>query len=130
MGKRKIMEKVEEYKFGYISGQRVVVYNNSTHSFRIFEGRFLEDITVELKKEGSLRITGKEVVYNFYFHDTLENDWEEEPEEKYILTKRVGFWDRREVKYLKGWVRTKKRIPVDLEFGNGWTLERLKDEEN
>ena len=122
---------VEKYKFSYIRGQKVIVFDNSTHPFQIYGGRFLEDITVELKKEGSLRITGKEIVYNFYYHDTLEDDWEEEPEEEEILTKRVGFWDRREVKYLKrGWVRTKKRIPVDLEFGNGWILERLKDEEN
>ena len=121
---------VEKYRFGYIRDQRVVVFNNSTHSFLAYGGRFLEDITVELKKEGSLRITGKEIVCNFYLHDTLEDDWEEEPEEREILTKRIGFWNKREVRYLKGWVRTKKRIPFDLEFGNGWTLERLKDEEN
>ena len=120
----------EKHKFGYIKGQKVVVFDDSTYSFLIYGGRFLEDITVELKKEGSLRITGKEIVYNLYYHDTLEEDWEGEPEEKYILTKRVGFWNRREVKYLIGWVKTKKRIPFDLEFGNGWILERLEDEKN
>lgn len=121
---------IEKYKFGYIRGQRVVVFDNPTHSFQVWGGRFLEDITVELKKEGSLRITGKEIVFDFYYPDTLEDDWENEPEEKEILTKRVGFWNRRVVKYLTGWVKTKKRIPFDMEFGNGWTLERLKDEKN
>ena len=122
---------VEKYKFGYIRGQRVIVFDNPTHSFQVLGGHFLEDITVELKKEGSLRITGKEIVYDLYLSDTLENDWKNEPEEEEILTKRIGFWNRREVKYLReGWVKTKKRIPVDLEFGNGWILERLKDEKN
>ena len=50
---------VEKYKFGYIRGQRIIVFDNPTHSFQVLGGHFLEDITVELKKEGRLRITGK-----------------------------------------------------------------------
>jgi hypothetical protein len=75
-------------------------------------------------ENGTLRITGTEIVYDLYSHKTIESDWENEPEESEIKVRKVGIFKKRLERYLEGWVKTKKRIPFDLEFGNGWTLER------
>ena len=121
------MEKVEEYKFGYVRDLEVVVFNNPIYSFRVFGGHFLENVKVVIGENGTLKITGTEIVYDLYIHKTPYGYWENEPEEKEIQVRRVGWpWKRQEVKYLEGWVKTKKRTPIDLEFGSGWTLERRK----
>ena len=117
--------RTEDWKFSYVKDQEVVVFNVPKYSFRIFGGHFLENVKVVIGENGTLRITGIEIVYDLYLHKTVEGDWENEPEEKEIQVRRVGWpWKRREEKYLIGWVRTKKRVPIDLEFGSGWILER------
>lgn len=117
--------KTEEYKFGYVRNQDVVVFNSPIYSFQIFDGHFLENVKVVIGENGTLRIIGTEIVYDLYTHKTPYGYWENEPEEKEIQVRRVGWpWKRREERYLEGWVKTKKRIPFDVEFGSGWTLER------
>ena len=117
--------KTEEYKFGYVRNLEVVVFNNPIYSFLVFGGHFLENVKVVIGENGTLRITGTEICYDLYTHKTVEGDWKNEPEEKEIQVRRVGWpWKRREERYLEGWVKTKKRIPFDVEFGSGWTLER------
>ena len=116
--------KTEEYKFGYVRNQDVVVFNNPVYSFRVFGGHFLESVKVVIEENGTLRITGTEIVYDLYPHKTIEGDWENEPEESEIKVRKVGIFKKKLEKYLEGWVKTKKRIPFDLEFGSGWTLER------
>ena len=116
--------KTEEYKFGYVRDQDVVVFNNPIYSFRIFGGHFIEGVKVMVGENGTLRITGTEICYNLYTHKTPYDYWENEPEESEIKVRKVGIFKKRLEKYLEGWVKTKKRIPFDLEFGNGWTLER------
>jgi hypothetical protein len=119
------MEKVEKWKFGYVRDQEIVVFNAPKYSFQVFGGHFLENVKVVIEENGTLRITGTEICYNFYTYKTVEGNWENEPEEKEIQVRKVGWpWKRREERYLEGWVKTKKRIPFDLEFGGGWTLER------
>lgn len=117
--------KAEEWKCGYVRDNEVVVFNVSEYSFRVFGGHFLENVKIVIEEDGTLRITGIEIVYDLYLHKTVEGDWENEPEESEIKVRKVGLpWRRREERYLIGWVRTKKRIPFDVEFGSGWTLER------
>jgi len=124
------MEKVEEYKFGYVRDLEVVVFNNPTYSFQVFGGHFLENIKVMIGENGTLRITGTEICYDLYTHKTPYGYWENEPEEKEVQVRRVGWpWKRREERYLEGWVKTKRRIHFDVEFGSGWTLERRGDRE-
>ena len=118
------MEKVEEWKFGYVRDQDVVVFNVPKYSFPIFGGHFLESVKVVIEENGTLRITGTEIVYDLYTHKTPYGYWENEPEESEIKVRKVGIFKKRLEKYLEGWVKTKKRIPFDVEFGSGWTLER------
>jgi hypothetical protein len=122
--------KTEEYKFGYVRDQEVVVFNVPKYSFPIFGGHFIEGVKVMVGENGTLRITGTEICYDLYTHKTPYGYWKNEPEEKEIQVRRVGWpWKRREERYLEGWVKTKKRIPFDVEFGNGWTLEWRGDRE-
>jgi len=119
--------KAEEWKFGYVRDQKVVVFNVPKYSFTIFDGHFLESVKIVIEEDGILRITGTEICYDFYTYKTPYGYWENEPEEKEIRVRRVGWpWKRREERYLEGWVKTKKRIPFDVEFGSGWTLERRR----
>jgi hypothetical protein len=121
--------KTEEYKFGYVRDHKVIVFNNPIYSFRIFGSHFLENVKVVIGENGTLRITGTEICCDLYTHKTVEGDWNNEPEEEKIQVRKVGWpWKRREEKYLEGWVRTKKRVPIDLEFGSGWILERRREE--
>ena len=123
--------KTEEYKFGYVRDLKVVVFNNSIYSFQVIGGHFLENVKVVIGENGTLRITGTEICYDLYTHRTPYGYWKNEPEEKEIQVRKVGWpWKRREEKYLKGWVKTKKRIPFDVEFGSGWTLERRRKAAN
>ena len=116
--------KIEEWKFGYVREQEVVVFNEPIYSFRIFGSHFLENVKLVIGENGTLRITGIEIVYNLYTHKTPYGYWENEPEESEIRVRKVGIFKKRLEKYLEGWVKTKKRIPFDVEFGSGWTLER------
>ena len=116
--------KTEEYKFGYVRDQEVVVFNVPKYSFRVFGGYFLENVKVVIEENGTLRITGTEICYDLYTHRTPYGYWENEPEESEIKVRKVGIFKKRLEKYLEGWVKTKKRIPFDVEFGSGWTLER------
>ena len=104
--------------------QEVVVFNVPKYSFPIFGGHFLENVKVVIEENGTLRIIGTEIVNDLYPHKTIEGDWENEPEESEIKVRKVGIFKKRSEKYLEGWIKTKKRIPFDLEFGGGWTLER------
>ena len=121
--------KTEEWKFGYVRDQEVVVFNVPKYSFRVFGGHFLESVKVVIGENGTLRITGTEICYDLYTHKTIEGDWENEPEESEIKVRKVGIFKKRLERYLVGWVKTKKRIPFDVEFGSGWTLERRGDRE-
>ena len=117
--------KTEEWKFGYVRDQEVVVFNNPIYSFLIFGGHFLDNVKIVIEENGTLRVIGTEIVFNIYTHKTPFGKWINEPEESEIKVRKVGLpWRRREEKYLEGWVKTKKRIPIDLEFGSGWILER------
>jgi hypothetical protein len=116
--------KTEEYKFGYVRDQEVVVFNNLIYSFLVFGGHFLENVKVVIGENGTLRITGTEICYDLYIHKTPYGYWKNEPEENEIKVRKVGIFKKRLEKYLEGWVKTKKRIPFDVEFGSGWTLER------
>ena len=122
------MEKVEEWKFGYVRDQEVVVFNVPKYSFRVFGGHFLESVKVVIEENGTLRITGTEIVYDLYTHKTPYGYWENEPEESEIKVRKVGIFKKRLERYLEGWVKTKKRIPFDVEFGSGWTLKRRGEE--
>ena len=116
---------MEEWKFGYVRGQEIVVFNETIYSFPIFGGYFLEDIKLEIKEGGTLRVMGSEICHDFYLHKTPEGKWKNEPVESEIKVRKVGLpWKRRTEKYLLGWVKTKTREPFDREFGNGWILER------
>ena len=114
---------VEEWKFGYVNGDYIVVFNESEYSFQIFGGHFLEDVSVEVKENGTLRVTGSEIVFDYYLHKTFENEWKNEPVENEIRNWKF-LWMKG--KYLRGWVKTKKRVSFDQEFGSGWKLERRK----
>lgn len=114
---------VEEWKFGYVKGDYIAVFNESKYSFQIFGGHFLKDVRVEVKENGTLRITGSEIVFDYYLHKTFENEWQNEPEEDQIRDWKFLWMKGR---YLYGWVKTKKRVPIDLEFGSGWKLERCE----
>ena len=107
--------------------QDVVVFNNPIYSFRVFGGHFLEDVKVVIGENGTLRITGTEICYDLYTHRTVEGDWKNEPDESEIRVRKIGIFKKRLEKYLEGWVKTKKKIPFDVEFGNGWTLERREE---
>ena len=103
--------KTEKWKYGYVRDLYIVVSNCPDHKFNVYGGHFLEDIEINIGNNGTLRITGNEIHYDFYLHKTSESSWREEPEESRIKTRKVGmFWKRREERYLQGWVRTKKRI--------------------
>lgn len=117
--------RTEDWKFGFIRGSRVVVFNEPIYSFTIAGSYFLRDVRIVIEENGLLRVTGSEIVFDLYINPTTENDWENEPEESEVQIRKVGWpWKRREERYLEGWVKTKKRIPFDVEFGSGWTLER------
>ena len=102
----------------------MVVFNKSIYSFRVFGSHFLENVKLVIGENGTLRITGTKICYDLYTHKTPENEWRGEPEEEEIQVRRVGLWGKKKERYVMGWVKTKKRIPLDLEFGSGWTLER------
>ena len=114
--------KTEEYKFGYVRDQDVVVFNNPIYSFQIFGGNFLENVKVVIGESGTLRITGTKIYYDLYTHKTPYGYWKNEPEESEIKVRKVGIFKKRLERYLEGWVKTKKRIPFDVEFGSA--LER------
>ena len=116
--------KTEEWKFGYIRENEVIVFDNPVYSFRVFGGHFLENVKVMVGENGTLRITGNEIVYDLYTHKTPFGRWINEPEDSEVRVRKVGIFRRRLEKYLVGWIKTKKRIPFDLEFGNSWILER------
>ena len=117
--------KIENWKYGYVSGKTVIVFNNQTYSFYILKGHFLENVKLEIGDGGTLRVTGDEICYDYYRHETPEEDWEGEPEsEKSIKIRKTWLFWGKEKKYLVGWVRTKKREPIDLEFCGDWTIER------
>ena len=119
--------KTEEYKFGYVRKLEVVVFNNSIYSFQVIGGHFLENVKVVIGENGTLKITGTEICYDLYTHRTPYGYWKNEPEEKEIQVRKVGWpWKRREEKYLEGWVKANQRIPFDVGFGSGWTLERRR----
>ena len=120
--------KIEEWKFGYVREQEVVVFNESIYSFLIFGSHFLENVKLVIGENGTLRITGTKICYDLYTHKTTEDGWKNEPDESEIKVRKVGIFKKRLEKYLVGWVKTKKRVPIDLEFGSGWTLERRGEE--
>lgn len=119
--------KIEEWEFGYVREQKVVVFNEPIYSFHIFGSHFLENVKLVIGENGTLRITGTKICYDFYIHRTREDGWENEPDESEIRIRKVGIFKKRLEKYLVGWVKTKKRIPFDIEFGSGWTLERRNE---
>ena len=53
--------KIEEWKFGYVREQEVVVFNESIYSFRIFGSHFLENVKLVIGENGTLRITGTKI---------------------------------------------------------------------
>ena len=64
------MEKVEEWKFGYVRYQEVVVFNVPKYSFPIFGSHFLENVKAVIGENGTLRITGTKIVYDLYTQKT------------------------------------------------------------
>lgn len=112
-----------EYKYGVVIDREVTVFNKRDKSmnFIVRGSHILEDVKVEVKDK-RLIISGKKIIYDLYFRETPESEWENEPEESQIQVKTIGIFKKREIRFLRGLVRTKKRVEFEMELEGDWKL--------
>ena len=115
--------KSEDWKFGYIS-ENIIYLFNEPKSFTILGGHFLEDVKVEIE-DTTIRITGKEHVYNYYWNATYKEDWKAEPKEEYIRKRKKYLFFGPEIEYLESWVEQKELSPFEYSLEGNWTLKRI-----
>jgi len=117
--------KKTNYYFAIISEGSIVLYKTKESckivSFSPLYDIVLENITAWTEPlTGILHITGDQRVYHIFFDRIYEKDWEEEPDENYIKTRRTWFTRKLE-RYLEGWTLMKKRKPYQSMF-KSWNV--------
>ena len=100
---------IHKYKYCRIIGEKLVCSNRVIEPY--LNCYNLEDVTLDIKDNGTLIVTGSLRIYDYYNKRTKEKNWEHEPEDTEI---KIGYttFTKYPYYYLEGIVRTKILEPI------------------